>query len=133
MPVTHAVNHERSEVTTTATGPITMTDIREHLSAERRDRGLGYPELIDATRATAVFSPQDVRATVKILAELGREGALGPTAILVGDEVSFGMIRMLEILVEDVADIKPFRSRLEAERWLAHTPVRKPAQPPGER
>ncbi|HVT60742.1 MAG TPA: hypothetical protein VHR45_20385 [Thermoanaerobaculia bacterium] len=133
MPVTHEVNHERRRTTTTAIGPITMADIREHLSAEGRDRGLGYPEVIDATRATAVFGAQDVRTTVEILRELGREGALGPTAIVVGDEVSYGMFRMLEALVEDVCDVRPFRSHQEAENWLAHTPIRKPAMPPVER
>jgi hypothetical protein len=44
--------------------------------------------------------------------------ALGPTAIIVVSDFAYGMMRMLEILVEDVCDIRPFRDRGEAEKWI---------------
>jgi hypothetical protein len=36
---------------TTADGPITMDDIRKHLTQEHRDKGLPYRELIEASGA----------------------------------------------------------------------------------
>jgi hypothetical protein len=123
MPVTHEVDHERRAMRATADGLITMDDIRKHLVEERRDNGLRYPELIEAAGATVGFSAGDMRRTVDLLRALGHEGALGPTAIVVGDEVSYGMIRMLESLLDGVCELRPFRSRHEAERWLEGTKV----------
>ena len=119
MPVTHEVNHERREMHTMADGPITMDDIRKHLTREHRDKGLAYRELIEASRATAAFSSSDVRTTAEILRAYGQEGVLGSTAIVVGNDLAYGMIRMLAILLEGVCELQPFRTRKEAERWLA--------------
>ncbi|MGH7742039.1 MAG: STAS/SEC14 domain-containing protein [Candidatus Eiseniibacteriota bacterium] len=132
MPVTLTVDHEKQETITVATGSVTMADIRKHLDEETRARGLTYRELIDGTKATAAFNGQDARAAVEILRALGRSGALGPTAVLVANDVSFGMMRMLEMLLEDVCDVRAFRpnQREEAEAWLASTPVRARAQGP---
>jgi hypothetical protein len=104
----------------TAVGPITIDDIRKHLTQEYRDKGLAYRELIDASRATVDFSASDVRTTVEILREYGREGVLGPTAIVVGNDLAYGMIRMLGILLDGVCELQPFRTRQEAEQWLGN-------------
>jgi hypothetical protein len=119
MPVISEVDHLRRQMYTTADGEITMDDIRKHLTQEHRDKGLAYRELIEASRATVAFSPSDVRTTVEILRAYGREGLLGPTAIVVGNDFAYGMIRMLAILLEGVCELQPFRARQEAEQWLA--------------
>jgi len=119
MPVIHAVDHERREMYSTAEGPITIDDIRKHLTEKHRDKGLAYRELIEASRATVTFSPADVRTMVEVLRAYGQEGALGPTAIVVGNDLAYGMLRMLAILLEGVCELQPFRTRQEAERWLA--------------
>ena len=125
MPVTLEVDHELHKATTVATGPITMADIRSHLEDETQRGGLGYRELIDGSKASVGFTTTDVRATVDILRKLGREGALGPAAVIVPDEVSYGMLRLLEILLEDVVAVRPFRERErhDAEEWLATAPI----------
>jgi len=43
---------------------------------------------------------------------------LGPTAVVVSSEFGFGMIRMLEILLEEVCIVKPFHDYDAAEQWL---------------
>jgi hypothetical protein len=121
MPVNHTVDHGRRAMHATAAGPITMDDIRKHLAGERRDRAMGYCELIEATGATVAFSAGDVRKTVDLLHVLSQEGALGPTAIVVGDDVSYGMVRMLGMLVEGLCEVRPFRGLHEAELWLTAT------------
>jgi hypothetical protein len=100
-----------------------MDDIRKHLTQEHRDKGLPYRELIEASRATAEFSASDVRTTVELLREYGRKGVLGPTAIVVGNDLAYGMIRMLGILLEGICELQPFRTREEAEQWLADASV----------
>lgn len=120
MPVMHVVDYERREMCTRADGPITLDDILKHLTQEHRDKGLAYRELIEASAATPAFSSSDVRKTVEALRAYGQEGFLGPTAIVVGSDVAYGMMRMLSILLEGVCELQPFRSRQEAKKWLAH-------------
>jgi hypothetical protein len=123
MPITFSVDHGGRRVTAVATGPITMDDIRDHLSSERRDRGLAYREFIDASKASPTLNTADARATVNLLRDLGNEGTLGPTAIIVPNEVSYGIVRMVEILLEGIAEVRPFRTNevADAKEWLEKT------------
>jgi len=118
VAITLRVDHERRRTYATAQGPITLADIRSHLAEERHAGALPYPEIIDASQAVAAFSSQDGRTLVDLLRELGQQGVLGPTAIVVADDVTYGMLRMLQTLVEDVCLVWPFRSFPEAEAWL---------------
>lgn len=118
MPITFRVDHERREIYAVAEGPIALTDIRHLLEEERNAGALGYRELIDGSEAVVAFSTQDVRATVELLRDFGRQGMLGLTAVVVADELAFGMLRMLQMLVDDVCVIRPFRSLAEAQVWL---------------
>ena len=118
MPITATYDHQSRLVIARAEGRVTLEEIREHLEEERQEPGLGYSELIDARGTTPDFSPADVRVLVAWLRWLGERTHLGPTAVLVDSELAFGMVRVVEILVEDVCLVKPFRERLDAELWL---------------
>ena len=121
MPITLEINHERREARATATGAITLEDIRVHLSEEQVRGGLPYRELIDASEATAAFDANDARHTVDIIRSQGSKSALGPTAIIVSNDLTYGMLRMLGMLLDDVCEFRPFRKneRAEAKQWLA--------------
>lgn len=128
MPITYAIDRTRRRLTAVATGVVTYPEVLAHLEMERLEEGLPLHEVIDGTRATAALSAADVRAIVERLRRLGRLHALGPTAVVVGDDVSYGTLRMLQILVEDVCDICPFRDRAEAEAWLETIPRARPSK-----
>ena len=119
MPIVFTVDHQRREVHSIAIGPVTFESVRSHLMQERQWQGLSYPELIDARGAGIEFTPPEVREVVDLLRRLGTESRLGPTAVLVSSDAAFGIISMLEMLVEDVCEIKPFRDESEARAWLA--------------
>jgi hypothetical protein len=118
MGFTVTVDHGRRRVEAKAVGPITLGDIRSHLEEERGKGGLPYKELIDARGATPEFSASDVRALVGIFRKLAEGSFLGRTAILSDSAVGYGMLRMIEMLVGDVALDRPFRNQDEAEEWL---------------
>jgi hypothetical protein len=122
MTITQSVDHGRREVVTTASGPVDYEEVRNHLLVERREVGLRYPELIDARSATPTWSTGEARDIVTLLRTLGREAALGPTAVVVSTELAYGMLRMLEIMLEDVCIVRPFRDYAAAERWLRDLP-----------
>jgi hypothetical protein len=117
MTLTANFDHAREKVTARAAGPISLEDVRNHLDVDAKS--LTYRELIDARGYVPSFSAADVREIVSTLRELALKTPLGPTPIVVDSEVGYGMVRMVEILIEDVAEVKPFRNLEDAERWLA--------------
>src|SRR5687768_17307676 len=110
MGFIETVDHDRRRLRVRAEGRIDLAEVRRHLERERDDGGLGYPELIDARAATVALSPDDVRAVVPLLRGLRRRASLGPTAVVVAADVDYGVMRMLETLLESVADLRPFRT-----------------------
>jgi hypothetical protein len=119
MPIITNVDPERGEVHAVAVGTVTFDDVRNHLLLERHFGGLAYKEFVDARGAWISLSAAENREIAEMLRNLRRESRLGPTAVLVSDDVAFGVIRMLEALVEDVCEVKPFRDEQEARAWLA--------------
>jgi len=119
MPIHFIVNRTTHQIDAVAIGPIRYADVEQHLSWERQEHGLSCPEFVDARQAEINFTPKEVRQIVELLRKLGRDTELGPTAVLVSTEVAFGVIRMLEVLLEDVCAIRPFRDEPAARKWLA--------------
>jgi hypothetical protein len=121
MPITLHIDHGHNEVHAVATGPIRYADIEKHLLTERNFQGLAYKELVDARDATLLFSlsPAEIRSIVILVRTLSKQSKLGPTAVLVSDDYAYGAMRVLEMLLEDVAEIKPFRDEQKARAWLA--------------
>ena len=107
-----------SRVTTIAEGTVTMPEVRAHLQRERRDLTRPYSELIDARRATVSLSSTEVREIAELLRSLARSHRLGRTAVVVSSDAAYGVVRMLQVLVEDICDVRPFLDLPAAERWL---------------
>ena len=120
MPIQIVVDHELKEVKTTATGPIVIADVQKHLAQEQDEGGLAYRELVDASEAEPLMSTKDARATVELLKTLAAQGMLGPTAVIVPNDVGYGLVRMVEILLDGAAEIRPFRKAeaVDAREWL---------------
>jgi hypothetical protein len=116
--ITATFDHAHRRVMAVADGRVTLEQIRDHLEEERQEPGLAYSELIDARRADPDLSSADIRILVALLRWLGERTRLGPTAVWVSTDFQYGMTRMVEMLVEDVCPIKPFRTEADAERWL---------------
>lgn len=125
MPVKLEVDHQQQQTRATAIGEITLADIQSHLAEEGKLSGLGYRELIDASEATSEFCSEDARRLVELLKHLGSQGVLGPTAVIVSNDLNYGVLRMLEMLLDDVCKVRPFRAaqRAEADKWLASAPL----------
>ena len=119
MPIILGVDAKRSEVDAIAIGPISYNDVKEHLLAERYFQGLRYKEFVDARTATAAWSAKETELIVGMIRTLSRQSKLGPTAVLVSSELDFRMVRMLETILEDIAEIRPFRVEQDARSWLA--------------
>jgi len=64
VPMTFAVDRVLQRMVTHADGLVTYAELNEHLDAEERERGLGLPELIDASGASTNIKPDDVARLV---------------------------------------------------------------------
>jgi hypothetical protein len=124
MIVTIGVDAANRVLRVIADGAIEYEEIRAHLVEERAEDALGYRELIDARRAWSAMTAEDLRHVVALVRGEARDAALGPTAVVVSTDVAYGVLRTIEMLVEDVAAIRPFRDHGEAVRWLAGAPAR---------
>jgi hypothetical protein len=113
------IDGNRQRLLNHAKGLVTFQELSQHLDAEERDRGLGLPELFDARGATTNLTTGQVRTLVQRAADTLRGTALGPTAIVATDDVTFGMARMYAILTEQAgARVEVFRDIESAKRWL---------------
>jgi hypothetical protein len=74
--------------------------------------------LIDARHAIVKLSSSDVHEIVELLRSLARSRRLGRTAVVVSTDVAYGIMKMLQILVEDVCVVQPFRDLTAATLWL---------------
>jgi hypothetical protein len=119
VSITATYDHMHRRVVARAEGPVTIDQIRDHLEDERLEPGLAYSELVDARAAVVELSAADIRVLVAWLRWLGERTRLGPTAVVVETDFQYGITRTIETLVEDVCEVKPFRSELDATRWLA--------------
>ena len=119
MPILTNVDHGKHEIESVAVGPVTFTDVREHILREKEWEGLPYREFVEARGAGVQLSSEEIRQIVELLRSLKDGTDLGPTAILVSTDYAFGLMRMLEMLVEDVCEIRVFREERLAREWLA--------------
>ena len=119
MAIRFVIDRVLQRMFTHADGVVTYADLTEHLNAEERERGLGLPELIDASGATTNVKTAEVVRLVQRAARTSQSVPLGPTAIVVQDAAAFGMARMYSILMDRVgAPVGVFRDRAEAISWL---------------
>ena len=119
-PPAHPGGPERNKATRIAKGTITLAEVRAYLLRDLKDSEPPYRELIDARGAVVKLSSAEVQEIVELLRSLSRSYRLGRIAVVVSTDVAYGMMRMLQILVEDVCVVQPFRDVAEAERWLSH-------------
>lgn len=132
MPISYSVDRARRRISALAEGPVGYADIVLHVERQRDEGILPLHELLDASGATAAFAAPEVRRLVELVRSLAGRHALGPVAVVVGNDLAYGLMRMLGILVEDLCDIRPFRDRAEAEAWLDAIPAPRPPSGPAD-
>ena len=118
MPCTISVDHTAQRVYTAGIGQVTYQDVIDHLNREELKNEFPYSELIDATGATFVFSADEARRLADYIRILGHNHKLGKAAIIVKDDITYGMTRMLGLLLEDVIETNVFRDKAGAINWL---------------
>ena len=118
MPIIANIDHTDRRIHSVALDRVTSEEVDHHLKLERHFNGLLCPEIIDARAANVDLTSDEVRTIVALVREMSVQNKFGPTAVIVSTDVEFGVIRMLEALLDDVAAVSPCRSEAEAYTWL---------------
>lgn len=118
MGITFAVRTDAPVITIVASGPITRADILAHLEKERDAGILPFARMADAREMRPEFDAADVQDVVMWIRAAAPAPSLGPTAVVVGSDAAFGLIRMFQMRLEEEALVRPFRDHETAERWL---------------
>jgi hypothetical protein len=120
MPITSVLDQTRKHVVTTVTGAISVNDILAHFQDARSRQTLPYTEFIDVRRVTSPWlSSADLWQAASVVRSFKNDDYLGPRAVLVGNELTFGLTRMFANLLGDYFPIQIFRDADQAQAWLA--------------
>lgn len=113
-------------VTVTLSGRAELPDFRRMLDELVEHEGFrpGTPILFDDTALDATeFPNHQIRALGEHFADLGDRLGPSPTAIVVGDQLTFGLARMFEHYASLApARVRVFSVRDEAVAWLSARP-----------
>ena len=121
MPITYTIDKQRRFIQRVISGTVTSDEILASLTEilKHPDYQPGMKSLTDLRSIQHYASPGDVRQIANFIIGRSEEVRGGKAAIVVSQDVSFGMARMLELLTESsTLSIGVFREMQEAYEWL---------------
>ena len=119
MPIVCTFDPERGLINTVASGEVGLRDVAAHLREVSAQPWFPAPALADLREVSGSTPSDEVRAIVGLLRQLAPQLSSAPIAVLVASDLSYGLVRMLELLLDDVIAIRPFRDPEAAIRWLS--------------
>lgn len=120
MPITHEIVDGVLRVR--RFGSIESQDETRACEERERDERIvpGIPVFVDCTGVDPADSVETVRHLADCVMNIAAELQCGPVAILVANDVQFGMARMYMSLTDPVHPwTEVFRDAAEAETWLS--------------
>src|SRR3972149_3691406 len=122
MPISYRIDPSRKLVLTTATGVLTDDDLIRHKQRLVADPAF-QPDMRQLSDVRGVTDLQVTPLGVRLMvaADEAHAPALGGhrLAIVVIEDLTFGMARMYQMLAEDTTrSVGVFREIAEAEAWL---------------
>jgi hypothetical protein len=118
MPITYSYNAQRGLHEAVVSGEVTLAEVEAYFRQVRTEPWFPAPSLTDVRDARPSLPSEDVRAIAELLRELGPTLRGAPIAVLVSSQVGYGLVRMIELLVDDVATVRPFLDPDAAMTWL---------------
>ncbi len=119
MPIEYSYDSEKRLQTTVVTGDVGFAEAAAHFEQVSREPWFPAPSLTDVRGTTPTIPSSEVRAIVELFRDLGPRIREVPIAVLVDSDVSYGLVRMLQLLLEDSVTLRPFRDREKALHWIA--------------
>jgi hypothetical protein len=120
MPISSTPVEGRQRLNTVIDGPLSLDDVRAHVQGLVDAGGFPCADLVDVRRmAGPKLTTAAVWSIVEQLQVLRHDGTtFGPRAMIVADDVTYGIARMFGRLIARRMQVGVFRDPDEAERWL---------------
>lgn len=118
MPIEYSYDAEERLIRTVASGDVTPADVAAALHQVSTEPWFPAPSLADVREATASFTGEQVRTVAANFRRFDPQFRNSPIAVIVSSDLSYGFVRMLGLLLDDVATIVPFRDVESAMAWL---------------
>lgn len=121
MPISHTIDQQTGVIYRTVTGSITTVELIESFTnvLGHPDYRPGMKSLTDLRSIDHFSSIDDVKQIAQFMDEHQDHIMGGKAAVVVSRDVSFGMVRMLELLSSKLPiEIRVFRKLKAAYNWL---------------
>jgi hypothetical protein len=103
-------------LTTVVAGQVSAAEVTAYLHEVATKPWFPAPSVTDV-RDAAAASGEEVRAIADGFRSFGTRFGQARIAVLVDSDVSYGLVRMISLLLDDVATIRPFRDQALARAW----------------
>ncbi len=127
MPIQFEIDRDRNLTTFTLQGQVKLAEMLEALNAYGKG-GVTLNELYDVRQlAGERISAEDIEAVANYFKQYGRvRPDNSKTAILVTNELDYGLSRMIQLLTDGSVPfrINVFRTLESAMAWLATAPIK---------
>ena len=133
MPITFRIDRPARLIRAAVRGDFTAAEMLATVTAAAVQAGPGFAVLSDHREIGEPATREQIEQLVEHLAALQRHFAHARWAVIVSKPASFGMMRMLEMMVERVPmTVRVFVDAERAERWARGdtSPELEAADPP---
>jgi hypothetical protein len=128
MPIHWTIDSRQRLVSVTAEGAITRADADGYLDAIERADAVAYHKLLDFSAATIAMDHEDVMA-VGVRIRNAHSHPVGALALILSDDRSEAVARILGILAAAERPIRIFVTLLPAQRWIESLTVPETSSP----
>ena len=121
MPITYTIDKHSRFIHRVVSGIVTSDEILANITEILQHPAYqpGMKSLTDLRATQHYASPQEVRQIANFILGQSEKVQGGKAAVVVSQDVSFGMVRMLELLTESSPlSIGVFKDLQEAYEWL---------------
>lgn len=119
MPIAYSYDAVRGLIQTVATGHVSPVEAAAHFRDVGNEPWFPAPSLADVRAASTDMSGEEVRQIANHFRQFKPPLRDTPIAVVVSSELAYGLVRMMGLLLDDVAVIHPFRDIAAAMEWLA--------------
>ena len=124
MPVSYHIDESLSTIHTRCFGNVTFDEVIDHFQVLQRDPDCPgkLDVLLDLTECTSVPESGQLRTVDAAVGKIQDRVRFGACAVVVRDDLMFGMARMFLAFAENRFEItQVFRDLAEGKKWLEST------------
>jgi hypothetical protein len=118
MSITYRIDETRKRIYTQAEGLVTYEDLRNHMFSEAGEPAASYSELVDFSGATTDITKEEIHLMASARRTIAKRQQPGPVAVVATDRTLHGMMRMYQMLTDQVRPFRVFDDATEAGLWL---------------